>query len=124
MSAEEMNSLFQLQPKQYSTNMYGLLNSGLDRREEINTKALTLQTPTDNCLGLPKWLSGKESACNAGDLGSIPGSGRSRGEGNGTHSSILAWEVPWTEEPGGLQSVGSQRVGHGLEIKQLLSLLA
>ena len=30
-----------------------------------------------------------------------------------THSSILAWRVPWTEEPGGLQSVGSQRVGHG-----------
>ena len=31
-----------------------------------------------------------------------------------THSSILAWEIPWTEEPGGLQSIGSQRVGHGL----------
>ena len=31
-----------------------------------------------------------------------------------THSSILAWEIPWTEEPGGLQSVGSQRVGHNL----------
>ena len=29
-----------------------------------------------------------------------------------THSSILAWEIPWTEEPGGLQSMGSQRVGH------------
>ena len=29
-----------------------------------------------------------------------------------THSSILAWKIPWTEEPGGLQSVGSQRVGH------------
>ena len=34
------------------------------------------------------------------------------GEGNGTHSSPLAWRVPWTEEPGGLQSMGSQRVGH------------
>ena len=32
------------------------------------------------------------------------------GEGNGNHSSILAWEIPWTEEPGGLQSMGSQRV--------------
>ena len=30
-----------------------------------------------------------------------------------THSSVLAWNVPWTEEPGGLQSMGSQRVGHG-----------
>ena len=29
-----------------------------------------------------------------------------------THSSILAWEIPWTEEPGGLQSMGMQRVGH------------
>ena len=37
-----------------------------------------------------------------------------QGEGNGnpTHSSLLAWRIPWTEEPGGLQSMGSQRVGH------------
>ena len=33
-------------------------------------------------------------------------------EGMATHSSILAWRVPWTEEPGGLQSIGSQRAGH------------
>ena len=33
-------------------------------------------------------------------------------EGMATHSSILAWRIPWTEEPGGLQSIGSQRVGH------------
>ena len=37
-----------------------------------------------------------ESTCNAGDLGSIPRLGRSPGEGKGTHSSILAWRVPWT----------------------------
>ena len=59
--------------------------------------------------GLPQWVSGKESACNAGDLGSIPGSGRSSGEGNATHSSTLAWEIPWTEELGGLQSMGWTR---------------
>ena len=53
---------------------------------------------------------GKESACNAGDPGWIPGSGRSPGEGNGIHSSILAWRIPWTEEPGRLQSVGSQEL--------------
>ena len=35
-----------------------------------------------------------------------------------TQSSILAWEIPWTEEPGGLQSMGSQRVGHNLATKQ------
>ena len=47
-----------------------------------------------------------------GDTGSVPGSGRSPREGNGTHPSIIAWEMPWTEEPGGLQSMGSQGVGH------------
>ena len=40
------------------------------------------------------------------------GSGRYPGEGMTTHSSILAWEISWTEEPGGLQSMGLQRVGH------------
>ena len=53
---------------------------------------------------------GKESTCNVGDLGLIPGLGRSLGEEMATHSSILAWRIPWTEEPGGLQSMGSQRV--------------
>ena len=50
----------------------------------------------------------KNSSANVGDTGSIPGSGRSPGGGNGTHSSILAWKIPWTEEPGGLQSMGWQ----------------
>ena len=39
-------------------------------------------------------------------------------EGMAIHSSILAWEIPWTEEPGGLQPMGSQRVGHNLATKQ------
>ena len=47
-----------------------------------------------------------------GDLGSVLGSGRPLEEETATHSSIRAWEVPWTEEPGGLQSTGLQRVGH------------
>ena len=53
---------------------------------------------------------GKESACNAGDAGSIPGSGRSLVREDplekemATYSSILAWKTSWTEEPGGLQS--------------------
>ena len=86
----------------------------------------------------------KESACNAGDLGLIPGLGRSPGEEWTSlvaqtvkrlstmretwvqslgwedplekemtiHSSTIAWKIPWTEEPGRLQSMGSQRVGH------------
>ena len=60
-----------------------------------------------------RWLSGKESACNAeaaGDIGLIHGLGRSSGGGNGTQSSIPAWKIPWTEEPGWLQSMGSPRV--------------
>ena len=39
-------------------------------------------------------------------------------KGMATHSSILAWEIPWTDEPGGLQSMGSQRVGHYLATEQ------
>ena len=45
---------------------------------------------------------GKEYACNAGEPGSIPRSGRSPGKGNGNPLSILAWEIPWTEKPGEL----------------------
>ena len=106
--------------------------------------------------GFPGGSEGKESACNAGDPGSIPGLGRSLGgglgnplqyswaslvaqmvknlpamqelqetqvrslsqedpleEGMATHSSIIAWRLPWTGEPGWLQFMGSQRVGHG-----------
>ena len=53
------------------------------------------------CSGLLWWPDDKEFTCNAGDLGSTPGSGKSPGEGNGTHSNILAWRSPRTEEPGG-----------------------
>ena len=84
--------------------------------------------------GLLWWLSSKESACNSGDArhaGSMPGSEKSRGgehaqetwiqslgredsleEEMATHSNIFTWEIPWTEEPGGLQSVGFQRIRH------------
>ena len=50
------------------------------------------------------------SAEDTGEASSTPGSGRPLEEGMATHSSILAWRVPWTEEPGGLQSIGSHRV--------------
>ena len=55
---------------------------------------------------------GKASACSVGDPGSNPGSGSSLGKGKAPHSSILARKIPWMEEPVGLQSMGSQRVGH------------
>ena len=69
------------------------------------------------CVGggavFPGGSDSEESACNAGDLGSIPGLRRSSEEGNGyslqkEHSSKNAWRIPWTEEPGRLQSMGSQ----------------
>ena len=62
-------------------------------------------------MGFPGGSDGKESACNARDPCSIPGSGSPLEKGVAAHSSILAWRIPWTEEPGGLQSMGSQRVG-------------
>ena len=64
-------------------------------------------------MGFPDGSEDKASASNMGDLGLIPGSGRSPGEGNGNPLQyIFAWRIPWTEEPGGLQSIGLQRVGH------------
>ena len=54
----------------------------------------------------------KESACNEGHLGSIPGSGNLPEREIATHSRIIAWEIPWTEESGGLQSMGLQRVSY------------
>ena len=93
-------------------------------------------------LGLPWWLSDNESTyqcrssigqrgrgkkqskskelsfpksvfpCGLGDSGSIPGSGRSQQKEMATHSSILAWKIPWTQEPGGLRSMVLQRFGY------------
>ena len=64
--------------------------------------------------GFPGGLSCKESTCNeedTGDADSILGSGRSPEEGLETHCSILTWRIPQTEEPSGLQPMGSQKVG-------------
>ena len=52
------------------------------------------------------------SACNAGDLGLIPGLGNSLEKEVTTHSSTLAWKIPWMDEPGRLQSMGLQKVRH------------
>ena len=60
--------------------------------------------------GFPGGLDGKESACNAGDPGLIPGSGRSPGEENANPLQYSCLGNLWTEEPGGLQSTGLQRV--------------
>ena len=62
--------------------------------------------------GFPSGPEGKASACSAGDLGSIPGSGRSPGEGNGNPLQYPCLENPMDREAGRLQSMGLQRVGH------------
>ena len=54
----------------------------------------------------PGVSDGKESTCNEGDLGSIPDWKDSLEKGLGTHSSIIAWRIPWTEETGELQFHG------------------
>ena len=53
-----------------------------------------------------------DNAGDTGDMGSIPGSRRSPGVGNGNPLQYSYLKIPWTEEPGGLQSMGLQRVGH------------
>ena len=63
-------------------------------------------------MGFPSGSVGKESACNAGDPGWFLGWENPLEKEMATHFSVLAWRIPWTEEPGGPQSMGSQRVGH------------
>ena len=70
------------------------------------SSAFTICKPVQ---ALPRWLSSKESACSAGDTGLIPELGRFSGEEVATLSSILAWEIPCTEEPGRLQSMGQNQ---------------
>ena len=64
----------------------------------------------------------KNTPANVGESGSIPGSGRTLEKEMVTNSSILAWEIPWTEDSSRLQSFGSQSVRHDLatETMQLI----
>ena len=61
---------------------------------------------------IPGGSDGKETVCSVGDLVRSLSQEDSLEKEMATHSSILAWKIPWTEEPGRLQSMGSQRVGH------------
>ena len=63
-------------------------------------------------MGFPGGSDGKESACNVGDLGLVPGSGRSPRGGHDSPLQYSFWRIPWTQEPGGLQSMGFKRVEH------------
>ena len=99
------SSEFLIPVKLGSTNLFRAIFSGLSSQFK-DRKLHTRQ-------GFPDGSEGKESASNVGDLGSIPGLERSPGEGHGNPTpGFLPGESPWTGEPGGLQSMGSQRVGH------------
>ena len=63
-------------------------------------------------MGFPGGTDGKESACDAGDLGQSLDWEDPLEKGMATHSSILAWRIPWTEKPSGLQLWGRKKVGH------------
>ena len=79
--------------------------SPTDRKRYTHT-----HTHTHTHTSFPGGSDGKESACNVGDLSSMPVLGRSPGEGQGYPSSIVAWRIPWTEEPSGLWSIGLQEL--------------
>ena len=78
----------------------------------LRTVTLGVRSSNLDFRGFPGGSDSKESACNAGDLGSIPGLGRFPGGGLGNPLNILARRIPGTEEPGGLQSIRLCRVGH------------
>ena len=63
-------------------------------------------------MGVPSGSDGKESACNVGGWVQSLGQEDLLEKEIATHTSILAWRIPWTEKPGQLQSMGWQRVGH------------
>ena len=83
-----------------------------DMRKESEKACVCVYISPHNIYGLPQWLSGKESACNAGDTGdagSIPGSGRYPGGGNGNPFQYSCLENPMDSETSEVQSRGSQR---------------
>ena len=76
-------------------------------------QGITSAQTTDSYIdSFPGGSDGKASACNAGDPGLIPGSGRSLEKEMAIDFSTLAWKIPWMEEPDRLQSMGSHSVGH------------
>ena len=95
-------------------NGYPLQSSGWENSMDRGAwQATTLDTSKSwtrlSDYALNRLSSKKNPPANAGDVGSVPELGRSPGEGNGNPLRILVWEISWTEEPGGLQSMGSQK---------------
>ena len=93
-------------PAPYATSAGGEGLTELGEGKAAEATVLFISTST-----LPQWLSSKEATCRAGDTGLIPGLEDPLEEEMATRSSILAWEIPCTEMPDGLQPMGLQRVG-------------
>ena len=81
--------------------VYGVAQSQT-RLKWLSSSSIVALLWYKSLLSFPGGSDGKESACNVRNLGSIPGSGRSPGDGNGNPLQFLAWRIPWTEEPGGV----------------------
>ena len=75
-------------------------------------KKLVVRSTADQACGFPSGSVVKNPPVNVGDASFMPGQEDALEKEMATHSSILAWRIPWTEEPGGLQSMGLQRGGH------------
>ena len=96
-----------------------VLASAAQKSESV--KHIDISTPFQGFLGDS---DAKESSCSTGDPCSIPRSGRSPGEGNGNPLQYSCLRIPWTEEPGGLQSTGSKELGMTEQLKHTHTLLS
>ena len=94
----QQNNFLRFVLAQLCSNFHKTESKATSHIKELNNLAIVLPSYT---VGLPWWLSSKESSCNVGDA---------LQKDTATHSSILGWEIPWTEEPGRLQSTGSLKV--------------
>ena len=91
--------------------MLSTLSLDLHNIRKISTMKKTFKIQTSRHMWFSCSSVGKEPASNAGDQGSFPGSGDPLEKEMATHSSILAWKIPWMEKSGRLQSMRLQRVG-------------
>ena len=88
------------------------MESGALQRRRVKKKLINFESLQSCQGGFPGSSPGKESACNAGDPGLILDREDLLEKEMAAHSNIIAWKIPRTEEPGGLQSMGSQSVGY------------
>ena len=86
--------------------------SGSKHKSSSHIAGITVLFKVLYCkMGFPGGSDSKEPACSTGDPGSILGREDPLEKEMVTHSSILAWEIPWADVPGGLQNIGLQRAG-------------